>query len=60
VHVQAKLLLTERTLAAAKAGLDGVTAQASGLREKLSAEQKRACALADEVKHAGKVSSPPL
>lgn len=60
VRVQAKLLLTERALEAAKTGLDGVTAQASELREKLSAEQKRAGTLANEVKHAGKASGPSL
>ena len=52
--MQAQLSLTERAQAAAKTGLDDVTAQASGLRQSLSAEQKRAGALANEVKHAGK------
>ena len=60
VRVQGKLSLTERALAAAKTGLDGVTVEASGLREKLSAEQKHGGTLANEVKHAGKVSGPPL
>jgi hypothetical protein len=57
--MQAKLSVTERALAAAKSGLEGAAAQASELREELSAERRRAAALSNDIKDSGVTPSCP-
>lgn len=57
--MQAKLSVTERALAAAMSGLEGAAAQASELREELSAERRRAAALSNGIKDSGVTPSCP-